>query len=201
MGEQLHYLFEMCFELILRKLEAILSQNIIRIRGQDFCDGEVANLKINESLKSLGSLDFKGSVSFKAILDNMHKLIEHIYKLNDNLTGSNDFFNSKCFAILVCKCNTFQSFSSLFGDVMAELIADWLEAPLFFFVKLIEKFDVIVSLLTDELAKTISLIQELSLWFDQHLLSESLKNLLTNIPSQNLLNSVLFVFTISIRNF
>jgi hypothetical protein len=134
-------------------------------------------------------------------LDNMHKLIEHIYKLNDNLTGSNDFFNSKCFAILVCKCNTFQSFSSLFGDVMAELIADWLEAPLFFFVKLIEKFDVIVSLLTDELAKTISLIQELSLWFDQHLLSESLKNLLTNIPSQNLLNSVLFVFTISISNF
>jgi hypothetical protein len=158
MGEQLHYLFEMCFELILRKLEAILSQNIICIRGQDLCNGEVANLKINESLKSLGSLDFKGSVSLKAILDNMHKLIEHIDKLNDNLTSSNYFFNSKCLTILVSQCNTFQSFSSLFGDVMAELIADWLEAPLFFFIKLVEKFDVIISLLTDELAETVSFV-------------------------------------------
>jgi len=88
----------------------------------------------------------------------MHKLIEHIDKLNDNLTGSDNFFNSKCLAILVSQCNTFQSFSSLFGDVMAELIADWLEAPLFFFVKLVKKFDVIVSLLTNELAETVSFV-------------------------------------------
>jgi hypothetical protein len=101
MREQLDYLFKMCFELILRKLEAILSQNIICISRQNLCYGKVANFKINESLESLRSLDFKGSVSLKAVLDNMHEFIKHVDKLNDNLTGSDNFLDSKCLAVLV----------------------------------------------------------------------------------------------------
>ena len=81
MREELDYLLELCLELCLRELESVLPKDVVGVCSQDLGHSELTNLKVDERLEALGSLDLKGGVALEAVLHDVHEFIEHFDEL------------------------------------------------------------------------------------------------------------------------